>query len=40
MQDEHEILYPPLTFLEVTGTRVIDLGDGLQWTVIDAVPHL
>ena len=37
--DEAEVLFPPLTFLQVEASYEVDVG-GQRWTVVDAVPHL
>ena len=37
--EEAEILFPPLTYLEVTGIHSV-AAEGLAWTVVDIEPHL
>ena len=37
---EREILYPPLTFLQVARSVVVPLESGLEFTVVEVIPHL
>lgn len=36
---EAEILYPPLTYLEVRRTCEVEVDDSMRWTVVDVLPH-
>ena len=37
--EEAEILFPPLTYLEVVGVHSVT-AEGLAWIVVDIEPHL